>query len=78
MGRDGRHGAGRWDGAAAFVLPSTYKLDPTTGQLSVLVANGQDAVISPDRTRVAYVRDLDRDLCLYRDPWESAGPSTIC
>ena len=48
--------------------PSTYKLDPTTGQLSVLVANGEDAVISPDRTRVAYVRDLDRDLCLYRDP----------
>jgi TolB protein len=48
--------------------PSTYKLDPTTGQLSVLVANGQDAVVSPDRTRVAYVRDLDSDLCLYRDP----------
>jgi TolB protein len=48
--------------------PSTYKLDPTTGQRSVLVADGEDAVISPDRTRVAYVRDLDRDLCLYRDP----------
>jgi TolB protein len=48
--------------------PSTYKLDPTTGQLSVLVANGEDAVISPDRTRVAYVRDIDRDLCPYRDP----------
>jgi len=47
---------------------STYKLDPTTGQLSILVTNGEDAVISPDRTRVAYVRDLDRDLCLYRDP----------
>ena len=47
---------------------STYKLDPTTGQRSVLVADGEDAVISPDRTRVAYVRDLDRDLCLYRDP----------
>jgi hypothetical protein len=45
-------------------LPSTYKLDPTTGQLSVLVANGEDAVVSPDRTRVAYVRDL----CPYRDP----------
>ena len=26
------------------------------------------AVVSPDRTRVAYVRDLDRDLCPYRDP----------
>jgi TolB protein len=48
--------------------PSTYMLDPTTGQLSVLVANGQDAVISPDRTQLAYVRDLDSDLCLYRDP----------
>ena len=48
--------------------PSTYKLDPTSGQLSVLVANGEDAVLSPDRTRVAYVRDLDRDLCPYRDP----------
>ena len=48
--------------------PSTYTLDPATGQLSVLVANGEDAVISPDRTRVAYTRDLDRDLCLYRDP----------
>ncbi len=48
--------------------PSTYKLDPTTGQLSVLVANGEDAVLSPDRTRIAYVRDLDRDLCPYRDP----------
>jgi len=46
--------------------PSTYKLDPATGQLSVLVANGEDAVISPDRTRVAYVRDLDP--CVYRDP----------
>ena len=48
--------------------PSTYTLDPATGQRSVLVADGEDAVISPDRTRVAYVRDLDRDLCLYRDP----------
>jgi TolB protein len=48
--------------------PSTYKLDPATGQLSVLVANGEDGVISPDRTRVAYVRDLDLDLCPYRDP----------
>jgi TolB protein len=48
--------------------PSTYTLDPTTGQRSVLVANGEDAVVSPDRTRVAYVRDLDRDLCPYRDP----------
>lgn len=38
--------------------PSTYKLDPTTGQRSVLVANGEDAVVSPDGTRVAYVRDL--------------------
>jgi hypothetical protein len=46
--------------------PSTYKLDPTTGQLSVLVANGEDAVISPDRTRVAYVRELDP--CVYTDP----------
>jgi TolB protein len=58
-------------GGTALLLssyPSTYTLDPTTGQLSVLVANGEDAVISPDRTRVAYVRDLDRDLCLYRDP----------
>jgi Tol biopolymer transport system component len=51
--------------------PSTYKLDPTTGQLSVLVANGEDAVLSPDGTRAAYVRDLDRDLCLYRDPVDS-------
>jgi TolB protein len=51
--------------------PSTYTLDPTTGQLSVLVANGQDAVISPDRTRLAYVRDLDSDMCLYRDPFGS-------
>jgi TolB protein len=48
--------------------PSTYRLDPTTGQLSVLVADGEDGVVSPDRTRVAYVRDLDRDLCPYRDP----------
>jgi TolB protein len=48
--------------------PSTYTLDPATGQRSVLVANGEDAVIAPDRTRVAYVRDLDRDLCPYRDP----------
>jgi TolB protein len=48
--------------------PSTYTLDPATGQRSVLVANGEDAAISPDRTRVAYVRDLDRDLCPYRDP----------
>ena len=48
--------------------PSTYTLDPTTGQRNVLVANGEDAVISPDRTRVTYVRDLDRDLCPYRDP----------
>jgi TolB protein len=47
-------------------FPSTYKLDPTTGQRSVLVANGEDAVISPDRTRVAYVRDLDP--CVYTDP----------
>jgi TolB protein len=70
---------GGWAGSAATAqaagtalllssYPSTYRLDPTTGQLSVLVANGEDAVISPDRTRVAYVRDLDRDLCLYRDP----------
>jgi TolB protein len=48
--------------------PSTYKLDPTTGQRSVLVANGEDAVVSPDRTRVAYARDLDLDSCVYRDP----------
>jgi hypothetical protein len=51
--------------------PSTYTLDPTTGQRSVLVANGQDAVVSPDRTRLAYVRDLDSDMCLYRDPFGS-------
>jgi TolB protein len=48
--------------------PSTYQLDPTTGQRSVLVADGEDAVVSPDRTQVTYVHDLDRDLCLYRDP----------
>ena len=58
-------------GRTALLLsspPSTYTLDPTTGQLSVLVADGEDAVLSPDRTRVAHVRDLDRELCLYRDP----------
>jgi TolB protein len=58
-------------GGTALLLssyPSTYTLDPTTGQRSVLVANGEDAVVSFDRTRVAYVRDLDRDLCPYRDP----------
>jgi Tol biopolymer transport system component len=58
-------------GRTALLLsssPSTYTLDPTTGQLSVLVADGEDAVLSPDRTRVAYVRDLDRELCPYRDP----------
>ena len=58
-------------GGTALLLsssPSTYRLDPATGQRSVLVADGEDAVISPDRTRVAYVRDLDRDLCLYCDP----------
>jgi hypothetical protein len=58
--------------------PSTYRLDPTTGQLSVLVANGEDAVVSPDRTRVAYVRDLDRDLCPIEIRLASAGPSTTC
>jgi hypothetical protein len=49
-------------GGTALLLstsPSTYTLDPTTGQRSVLVANGEEAVISPDRTQVAYVRDLD-------------------
>jgi TolB protein len=46
--------------------PSTYKLDPATGQLSILVANGEDAVVSPDQTRVAYVRDIDP--CAYTDP----------
>lgn len=57
------------DAGTALLLssyPSTYQLDPTTGQLSVLVANGEDAVISPDRSRVAYVRELDP--CVYRDP----------
>jgi TolB protein len=55
--------------ATALLLsssPSTYTLDPTTGQRSILVANGEDAVISPDRTQVAYVRDLDP--CAYTDP----------
>jgi TolB protein len=58
-------------GGTALLLssfPSTYTLDPTTGQRSILVANGEDGVVSPDGTRVAYVRDLDSDLCLYRDP----------
>jgi TolB protein len=56
-------------GGTALLLssyPSTYRLDPTTGQRSVLVGNGEDGVISPDRTRVAYVRDLDA--CVYTDP----------
>jgi TolB protein len=66
-----RTGAGAATDAGGTALlisssPSTYKLDPATGQLSVLVANGEDAVVSPDRTRVAYVRDLDS--CVYRDP----------
>jgi len=69
-GWTGRAATARVAGTALLLSssPSTYKLDPTTGQLSVLVANGEDAVVSPDRTRVAYVRDLDRDLCPYRDP----------
>jgi TolB protein len=56
-------------GGTALLLssyPSTYTLDPATGQRGVLVANGEDAVISADRTRVAYVRDLDP--CVYTDP----------
>jgi len=56
-------------GGTALLLssyPSTYRLDPTTGQRSVLVANGEDAVVSPDGARVAYVRDLDP--CVYTDP----------
>jgi hypothetical protein len=56
-------------GGTALLLssfPSTYTLDPTTGQRSILVANGEDGVVSPDGTRVAYVRDLDGNLCLYR------------
>ena len=68
MGRDGRHGAGRWDDTAALVLPLDLQAGPTTGQRSVLVANGEDAVVSADRTRVAYVRDLDLHSCVYRDP----------
>jgi TolB protein len=62
-------------GGTALLLssfPSTYKLDPATGQLSVLVANGEDAVVSPDRTRVAYVRDLDP--CAYTDPAGTCWP----
>jgi TolB protein len=56
-------------GGTALLLssyPSTYGLDPATGQRSVLVANGEDAVVSPDGTQVAYVRDLDP--CAYTDP----------
>jgi TolB protein len=58
-------------GGTALVVssfPSTYLLDPATGMRSLLVADGQDGVVSPDGTRVAFVRDLDSDLCLYRDP----------
>src|SRR6266511_4280344 len=38
---------------------ATYGLDPASGQLVRQIANGADGVVSPNRTRVAYVRDLD-------------------
>lgn len=37
----------------------TYELDPATGQLGRQIANGEDGVISPNRMRVAYVRDTN-------------------
>jgi Tol biopolymer transport system component len=36
---------------------STYELNPDTGALGRRIANGHHGVISPDRTRAAYVRD---------------------
>jgi TolB protein len=41
------------------LFPSTHELDPVTGEVGPPIANGQDAVPSPDRTRVAYVRNVD-------------------
>jgi TolB protein len=38
---------------------STRELDPATGQLGRQVADGDDGVVSPNRMRVAFVRDTD-------------------
>jgi TolB protein len=39
--------------------PSTYLLDPTTGQIIRQIAAGQDGVLSENQKRVAFVRDID-------------------
>jgi Dipeptidyl peptidase IV (DPP IV) N-terminal region/WD40-like Beta Propeller Repeat len=38
-------------------ISSTLELDPATGQIGRQIANGLDGVVSPNRTRVAYVRE---------------------
>jgi Tol biopolymer transport system component len=38
---------------------ATHELDPATGQLGRQIASGNDGVVSPNRTHVAYVRDTD-------------------
>lgn len=50
------------DPAAAILISSglhTYMLDPATGQMGQEIGNGSDGVISPDHSKVAYVRNYD-------------------
>jgi TolB protein len=41
------------------VFPSTFQLDPATGQIVRQIAAGLDGVLSPNQKRVAFVRDID-------------------
>jgi Tol biopolymer transport system component len=52
------------DGSATTLLISvggaeTYMLDPVTGQIGQKIGNGPGGVISPDHSKVAYVRNYD-------------------
>jgi dipeptidyl aminopeptidase/acylaminoacyl peptidase len=55
---------------------STFELDPATGQIGRQIADGDDGVVSPNRTRVAYVRITDP--CFGgAGPEESTTTSTV-
>jgi TolB protein len=57
-----------WNAQAAGATPrdsvlllsvalTSHELDPATGEVGRQIANGEDAVVSPNRARVAYVRE---------------------